>query len=311
MATHQPVFGAFGTSTSSINQNTFNFASQSTQEVQHAPESNKRSFSPENEDYGRRNNQESISSPVSNNEHFNNTPPAVLRIKGIKKRYRKELVSQKTLTYLLDSLSRDDLLEVVEKVTEANPGLRSDFLAAVPRPTIQSVSFAFSNLEKRVHESFPFNRDGQNRDRYSFTRVRPRLIELRESMIQYADHFFTAEKDMPSMIFNFLRLATDLVHRLPNWDHEADNQFKKECYLKLVEYWNLGIEIASTKMKEGKLFGRALVTDWATDLDRHNSISNGEFVATIYLFQNKLGWVIGIGPMPHSDNFRSFPNHLN
>lgn len=116
--------------------------------------------------------------------------PTSLRNKVIRKRYRKEAADKRTLTYLLgiefpptasnllDSLQREQLLEVIEKVTEENPQLRLRFLEAVPCPTLGSVSFAFSNLEKRVNSAFPFARDGPARDRYSFTRVKPRLLEL-------------------------------------------------------------------------------------------------------------------------------------
>lgn len=232
--------------------------------------------------------------------------PTSLRNKVIRKRYKKEAAAKRTLTYLLDSLQRDQLLEVIEKVSDENPQLRSRFLEAVPRPTLASVSFAFSNLEKRVHEAFPFYRDGPARDRYSFTRVRPKLLELQESVFQYAEHFISAESEMPSIIFNFLKLASDLGHRLPDWDHGPDNQIKKDYYAKLVQHWNVAIELAATKMETGKLFGRALVTEWATELHRHNQLSNGAFESSIRLFKEKLGWVLGMGPLPQVSHPKAY-----
>ncbi|KAJ9061834.1 Tethering factor for nuclear proteasome sts1 [Entomophthora muscae] len=234
--------------------------------------------------------------------------PTSLRSKGIRKRYRKETAVKRTLTYLLDSLQREQILEVIEKVTEENPQLRSRFLEAIPRPTLASVSFAFSNLEKRVNEAFPFFRDGPTRDRYSFTRVKPRLLELQESVFQYADHFISAESEMPSVIFSFLKLASELGHRLPDWDHKPDNQIKREYYAKLVQHWNVAIELAAKKMEEGKLFGRALVTEWATELERHNQVSQGAFEDSISLFKNKLGWVLGVGPLPQGSNSKFYLN---
>lgn len=233
--------------------------------------------------------------------------PSTLRNTTIRKRYRREEAAKRSLSYLLDSLQRDQLLEVIDKVTENDPSLRSDFLAAVPRPTLQSVSFAFSNLEKRVYAAFPYSRDGPGRDRYSFTRVKPKLMELKESVFQYADHFVSSESEMPSVIFSFLKLATDLAHRLPDWDHAPNNQFKKEFYAKLIEYWNNTIELAAKKMEEGKLFGQTLVSEWGADLNRHNESADRIFESTIHLFKLKLGWVLGIGALPLYSNFKSHP----
>jgi len=231
--------------------------------------------------------------------------PSTLRNTTIRKRYRREEAAKRSLSYLLDSLQRDQLLEVIDKVTDENPGLRAEFLAAIPRPTLQSVSFAFSNLEKRVYAAFPYSRDGPGRDRYSFTRVKPKLLELKESVFQYADHFVSSESEMPSVIFSFLKLATDLAHRLPDWDHAPNNQFKKDFYAKLIEYWNNAIELAAKKMEEGKLFGQTLVTEWATDLNRHNELADRIFEPTIHLFKLKLGWVLGMGCLPQHSNFKS------
>lgn len=113
---------------------------------------------------------------------------------------------------------------------------------------------------------------------------------------------------MPSVIFSFLKLASDLGHRLPEWEHEPHNQIKKEFYEKLAQHWNHAIELAAQKMEEGKLFGQSLVTEWATELQRHNQISHGAFESSIALFKNKLGWALGIGPLPQRLSSKSFVN---
>jgi hypothetical protein len=43
----------------------------------------------------------------------------------------------------------------------------------------------------------------------------------------------------------------------------AHNQIKRDLYVELISYWKKAIEIASSKVEQGKIFGQQVVTEWA------------------------------------------------
>jgi hypothetical protein len=45
----------------------------------------------------------------------------------------------------------------------------------------------------------------------------------------------------------------------------AHNQIKRDLYAELIGYWNKAIDIASSKLDQGKIYGRQVVTEWAKE----------------------------------------------
>lgn len=144
-----------------------------------------------------------------------------------------------------------------------------------------------------MYESFPYTKWGPGKDDYSFNRVKPAIQELKDAILDYAAHFASPD-EFPTTTFSFLHLATNVTHRLPNWENSQHNEVKRDLLAKLADYWKKAIENAASKIGEGKIYGQTIVSEWARNLAQHNHDSNGTFQQAIDVFVNKLGWIIGI-----------------
>lgn len=45
----------------------------------------------------------------------------------------------------------------------------------------------------------------------------------------------------------------------------AHNQIKRDLYIELINYWKKAIDIASSKLDQGKIYGQQVVTEWAKE----------------------------------------------
>jgi len=225
------------------------------------------------------------------------------------KRTKTGNVKEFPLSKLLATLDKQQLLALINNIVDAHPNLQSEIASNIPRPTIQSVTTVLNGLEKRVYESFPYTKWGPGKDDYSFNRVKPAIQELRDVILDYAAHFASPD-EFPTTTFSFLHLATNVAHRLPNWENSPHNEIKRDLLAKLADYWKRAIENAASKIGEGKIYGQTIVSEWARNLAQHNHDSNGIFQQAIDVFVNKLGWIIGIaGASLSPSTSQNFPVH--
>ncbi|KAG0321014.1 Tethering factor for nuclear proteasome sts1 [Dissophora globulifera] len=205
-----------------------------------------------------------------------------------------EMVSKKkNVSKLIATLSTSQLINLVGTLVDSHPSLAEEIANLVPRPTVASVQPLLNSLESKLQEAFPYTKWGPSRDDYSFNRVKPALEELVETLTDYTSHF-TSPPEFPTTSFSFLHMATEVCHRLPNWDNACNNEPKKNLYKSLEGYWIKAIQDASNKLEEGKIYGQMTVQEWAKNLEQHNITSHGLFSSAIEEFKKKLGWIIGI-----------------
>jgi hypothetical protein len=74
-------------------------------------------------------------------------------------------------------LEKDKLIELISDLVDSNPHLKNEVDAFIPPPTTQSISLVIANLEKKLADSFPFNKTSA-RDDYSYNRVKSSLIDI-------------------------------------------------------------------------------------------------------------------------------------
>jgi len=58
-------------------------------------------------------------------------------------------------------------------------------------------------------------------------------------------------------------MATEVCHRLPEWDNATNNEPKQNLYKSLEQSWIRSIREASNKVEEGRMFGQMTVQEWA------------------------------------------------
>ncbi|KAI8073666.1 Cut8 six-helix bundle-domain-containing protein [Thamnidium elegans] len=209
------------------------------------------------------------------------------------KRNRMSLKKEFPISKLLATLDKDKLIELINDLVDSNPHLKTEVDAFIPPPTTQSISLVIANLEKKLQDSFPFNKTTA-RDDYSYNRVKPALIDIVNALLEYAEHFTCSPDEFPTTIFSYLHFATSVANRLPTWDNEAHNQIKRDLYTELINYWKKAIDIASSKLDQGKIFGQQVVTEWAKELAQHDAETHGLFSEVVQKFTERLGWIIGL-----------------
>ncbi|KAI8638242.1 Cut8 six-helix bundle-domain-containing protein [Parasitella parasitica] len=163
----------------------------------------------------------------------------------------------------------------------------------IPAPTILSTMNVLIDMERKFYNSFPFNRNGPGRDDYTFSRVRHVLSDLIDTITQYANHFTSAQV-FPTTCFTFLDHATQIAHRLPTWDNEANNKSKRDLYQDLNDFWKHAIQITSSNLRQGECYSPESVSEWAKSLAQHNSYTNGYFTEAVHDFTRQLGFMIGL-----------------
>ncbi|KAK9766314.1 Tethering factor for nuclear proteasome sts1 [Basidiobolus ranarum] len=212
------------------------------------------------------------------------------------KKLRSSITHRLPLGKLLEPLEKNQLLSVITQLVDNNPQLQKEILSYIPKPTIQSVSNLLSNLERKLQESFPYSKFGPGRDSYTYNRVQNVLVEIQDTILEYACHF-TSSEEFPTTTFSYLHVATSTIHRLPDWEDAKNQKLKRELYNRIAIYWRKAIGDAASKLGEGRIYGQLVVGEWARNLDLHNTESSGNFADAVEDFKTNLGWIIGIAPV--------------
>ncbi|CAO3614256.1 unnamed protein product [Cunninghamella echinulata] len=145
----------------------------------------------------------------------------------------------------------------------------------IPSPTIPSALSVLYDMEKKFHHSFPYNRYGPKKDKYTFSRVRIPLIDLIDTITQYS-HYFVSASLFPPSLFTFLDQVTHFAHRLPMWDNEENNQSRRDLYNDLSLFWKQAILSTYDKVFNGHCsFPPDTISNWAKSLANHNTLANG------------------------------------
>ncbi|ORX62342.1 nuclear envelope [Hesseltinella vesiculosa] len=177
----------------------------------------------------------------------------------------------------LTMLDKDKLVQLVVTLLDTHPHLKQDLMKYIPAPTISSAIHALSELEKKIHTSFPYHKNGPRRDRYTYSRVRHTLQDLMDTMLLYCQHFVSMTM-FPTTYFDFLDQVTYFAHRLPAWEVEEHNLPKQQLFEDLVDYWQQAIQLTVQLIQQaGTLssFPIDTISHWAKSLAHHNALANG------------------------------------
>ncbi|KAJ1926052.1 Tethering factor for nuclear proteasome sts1 [Tieghemiomyces parasiticus] len=205
------------------------------------------------------------------------------------------------LAKLLEPLNREQLVGLFGKLLERHPELEDDLAGLAPRPTLQTVTTALAAQRKALYDSFPYTKWGPATDSYSFHRVRPQLDELRDSLLQYANHF-TSEQEFPTTTFAYLQQAAEIALHLPVWDTTEHNALRSELLESLSNYYQKAIRSAAVRLSEGKLYGQQTIEEWGRGLQQHVHESQGQyFSSALTAFAQCFGWLLG-GPVGAAAN---------
>ncbi|KAL1612525.1 Tethering factor for nuclear proteasome sts1 [Paraconiothyrium brasiliense] len=189
------------------------------------------------------------------------------------------------LQRLLETLSADDMRNVLQAICDQHPDIGNKVLSTAPRPNIQSTLEVLAKYESSFQAAFPFG--GRASSDYAYNRVRQHLIELLEALKDFTPHFLPPNESQPATSLAFLDGATEFIHRLPDWDTYQHNRHKEEAYEEMAKAWAAVFREASKKAGGIQLqYG-----GWDQKIAKHNEVSGGRMQEAVNELRTSLGWM--------------------
>jgi hypothetical protein len=218
------------------------------------------------------------------------------------KRTRIAPVALPRIEDLLSNLEKDQLIAILTSLA-TNTDTHSQIVGLMPRPTLEHITQILLRLEKKVADSFPYSKFGPDRSDYSYNRVKSSLEDLKLEISQYLDFFvlsssypLSLEHEYPVQAYQYLHFVTSLVHRFPIWENQSNNLLTKSfMYDKLAMYWKMLVSETCKSVNNGKVYGSAVVGEWAHNLMLHTTEVRGQygFEDVWTEFKKNLGWILG------------------
>ena len=204
------------------------------------------------------------------------------------KRPRAGLVGRPlALSRLLETLDADSLRGVLQTICSRNPSIGAEVENTAPRPSVSSALAVLKNYESTLQSSFPFG--GDSTSDYAYNRVRQPLLNLLEALADFTPHFLPPNETQATQSLNFLDGATDIIHRLPNWQSFQNSLHKQNAYEEISRAWTLAIREAAKRAGGIQLqYG-----GWDQKLLKHNQQADGKLQEVVNELNTGIGWMGG------------------
>ncbi|MCJ1312812.1 Tethering factor for nuclear proteasome sts1 [Agyrium rufum] len=206
------------------------------------------------------------------------------------KRPRSSLVGRPlTLPRLLETLDAESLRAILKTLCDRHPAVTPEVVATAPRPNVASTLNVLKTYEETLRSSYPFG--GNSTSDYAYNRVRPALQAILDALTDFTPHFLPPNETQANQSLNFLDGATDIIHRLPEWDSYQNNLHKQNAYDEIAKAWAIVLREAATRGGGFQLqYG-----GWDQKLAKHNEIAKGKMQEAVEEMGNVLGWMGGQG----------------
>lgn len=204
------------------------------------------------------------------------------------KRPRSGLVGRPlALPRLLETLDADSLRGVLQTICSRNPAIGAEVENTAPRPSVNSALAVLKNYESILQGSFPFGGDATSD--YAYNRVRQALLNLLEALADFTPHFLPPNETQATQSLSFLDGATDIIHRLPNWNSFQNTLHKQNAYDEISRAWALAIREAAKRAGGMQLqYG-----GWDQKIMKHNQQANGKLQEAVNELNTSMSWMGG------------------
>lgn len=189
------------------------------------------------------------------------------------------------LPRLLQTLSADELRNLVQNICNERPDIRETIVTKAPRPSVESTLTVLEKYEHDLSEAFPLgNRPTSD---YAYNRVRQNLLELIEALRDYTPYYLPPQETQTGLSLTYLDAVTNMIHRLPDWDTYQHQRHKNDAYDEIGRAWALVIREAA---KTAGGF-RLQLGNWDQKLVEHNQRSNGRMGEAVNELQAATGYM--------------------
>lgn len=191
------------------------------------------------------------------------------------------------LPRLLETLDAESLRSVLQSICSRHPGIGTEVEHTAPRPSVPSALDVLKKYESALQSSFPFG--GDSTSDYAYNRVRQPLMALLDALADFTPHFLPPNETQASQSLAFLDGATEMIHRLPNWNSFQNSLFKQNAYEEMSGAWTLAIREAAKRAGGMQLqYG-----GWDQKLAKHNQQADGKLQEAVNELSASVGWMGG------------------
>ena len=146
------------------------------------------------------------------------------------------------LPRLLQTMNADDMRQLLQNVCDSHPELQQEIVTKAPRPSIDSALTVLRDYESAFQSAFPLgNRPTSD---YAYNRVRQHLLDLIDALKDFTPHFLPPQETQAAQSLAYLDAATEIIHRLPDWDTYQHRRHKSDAYDEIGKAWALVIREA-------------------------------------------------------------------
>lgn len=175
--------------------------------------------------------------------------------------------------------------QLLQNICDSHPELQQELVTRAPRPSIDSALAVLTKYESAFQSSFPLgNRPTSD---YAYNRVRQNLVELIDALKDFTPHFLPPQETQAAQSLNYLDAATNMIHRLPDWDTYQHQRHKSDAYDEIGKAWALVIREAAKRA--GGL--HLQMGGWDRKIVEHNEKSGGRLEEAV----NELQAAVGFG----------------
>ncbi|KAI4102394.1 MAG: hypothetical protein L6R37_004405 [Teloschistes peruensis] len=193
------------------------------------------------------------------------------------------------LSRLLETLDADSLRNILQTVCQRHPGLGAEIEQTAPRPSVSSTLTVLKSYKSALEAAFPFG--GNPTSDYAYNRVKPALTNLLDALADFTPHFLPPNESQASQSFSYLDIATEFIHRLPDWSAFQHRLHKQNAYEEISKAWTLVIQEAAKRAGGIHIqYG-----GWDQKLIKHNQQSEGKLQEAVDEMSKHLGWM-GVQP---------------
>ncbi|KAI9751716.1 MAG: hypothetical protein M4579_005934 [Chaenotheca gracillima] len=242
--------------------------------------------------FGRRGSRES-SSPAEGDDRMSASPSHTFQtlprpVPTRAKRTKTNLSGRPlALPRLLETLDAPAMRTLLHSICQRHPDIGNEVVTSAPRPTVSSALAVLRNYESTLQATFPFG--GSRTSDYAYNRVRQSLNDLLDALGEFTPHFLPPNESQATTSLAFLDEATQIIHRLPTWDNNANNHHKGLAYEEISRAWAVVIREAAKKAAGIQLVNGG----WDQKLAKHNDQSQGRMKTAVDELSTKLGWMGG------------------
>ncbi|KAL1302743.1 hypothetical protein AAFC00_003095 [Neodothiora populina] len=195
------------------------------------------------------------------------------------------------LPRLLETLSADEMRNLLQNICDQNPAISHEVVTKAPRPSVESTLAVLHKYESTFKQAFPFgNRPSSD---YTYNRVHRPMMQLIEALRDFTPHFLPPNEPQPTVTLAYLDAVTQIIHGIPHWDTYQHNRPTHEAYDELSHAWALAIHEGA---KKGGGF-HLQYSGWDQKLFKHNEDSGGKMQEAVNEMRASIGWA---GPSTQS-----------